>query len=88
MDNSTKLRLTECFTSDLGPGELPGLRKFRSVRGLIVPHASHSFSGACAAWGYKEIGESNLPDVFVIIGSNHKTNSSGFSTTLKSNLFA
>jgi AmmeMemoRadiSam system protein B len=39
-----------------------------------VPHAGYQYSGACAAWAYKEIAEAKLPDLFVIIGPNHHGN--------------
>ena len=75
-------QIEDCFYSQKGPGELPGLRNSKIVRGLIVPHASYNYSGICSAWGYKEIGESKFPDIFVIIGSNHKGQGSDFSTCL------
>ena len=36
-----------------------------------MPHAGYQYSGACAAWAYKEIGEAELADTYVIMGPNH-----------------
>lgn len=71
-----------CFTNKLGPGELPGKRKNKKIIAGIVPHAGYSYSGPCAAWFYKEIGEAKLPDCYVIIGPNHLGLGSDYSTYL------
>lgn len=66
--------------STLGPGALPGRRQqLVQVIGGVAPHAGYSYSGPCAAWLYKEIGE-NKPqvDTVVLIGTNH----SGFGGTI------
>ena len=60
-----------CFMHDKGPGDLPTRRTDKKIKGVILPHAGYGFSGACAAWGFKEIAESALPDVYAIIGPNH-----------------
>jgi hypothetical protein len=56
-----------------GPGDVPK-KKEPSIQviGGIAPHAGYNYSGACAAWLYKEIAE-NKPKVetVVIIGTNH-----------------
>ena len=40
--------------------------------GGVVPHAGYSYSGPCAAYFYKEVGESSeKPDTVVVIGTNH-----------------
>lgn len=70
------------FLSKLGPGEMPVKRRKKNIYGIIAPHAGYQFSGACAAWAYKEIGESKLPDVYVILGPNHTGIGSDFSTCL------
>ncbi|ENO12038.1 putative dioxygenase [Thermoplasmatales archaeon SCGC AB-539-C06] len=43
----------------------------KKIIGAVAPHAGYQFSGSCQAWVYKEIGESELPDVFIILGTNH-----------------
>lgn len=59
------------FLHEKGPGALPTRRGEKKIKAIIVPHAGYSFSGACAAWGYKEIAESKLPDVYILLGPNH-----------------
>ncbi len=64
-------QIRECFTSERGPGELPITKRKGKVLGAVCPHAGYLFSGPCAAWAYKEIAESEFPDVFVVIGPSH-----------------
>lgn len=66
-----KKLIRQCFVSEFGPGSLPGSSKKKSLPGAIAPHAGYQFSGPCAAWAYKEIGESDPPDTFVILGLSH-----------------
>lgn len=63
--------IKESFTSRFGPGSMPGKRGSKKVHGVIAPHAGYPFSGAGAAWAYKEIGEAEFPDTYVILGVNH-----------------
>ena len=69
--NSLNKQIIECFESKKGPGALPINKRNGWVLGSVVPHAGYFFSGPCAAWSYKEIAESEFPDLFVIIGPNH-----------------
>lgn len=78
LDNSIR----KSFLSKLGPGEFPVKARNRNISGIIVPHAGYQFSGACAAWAYKELGESKLADVYIVIGTNHSGIGSDFSTCL------
>ncbi len=64
-------QIIECFESEKGPGALPINKRKGFVLGAVVPHAGYLFSGPCAAWSYKEIAESEFPDLFIIIGPNH-----------------
>jgi len=70
-DNFAELskEIEECFRK--GPGELPSKRSKHQIRAVIAPHAGYQFSGPGQAWVYKEIGESKLPDIFIILGTNH-----------------
>lgn len=70
-------QVESCFLSKLGPGDLPSSKREKKIYGIIVPHAGYPFSGPCAAWGYKELGEAKLPGRYVIIGVNH----SGFASS-------
>ena len=62
--------LRDCFTGEKGPLTLPCKRK-DNIKAIISPHAGYSYSGQCAAWAYKEIGEAQFPDIFIILGPNH-----------------
>jgi AmmeMemoRadiSam system protein B len=65
-------QITKCFKDPkFGPGELPVKTRTKKIIGAVAPHAGYQFSGSCQAWVYKEIGESELPDVFIILGTNH-----------------
>ncbi|MBR9676168.1 AmmeMemoRadiSam system protein B [Candidatus Woesearchaeota archaeon] len=78
-DKLTK-QIEECFASKLGPGDLPTKRdENKSLRAVVVPHAGYAYSGACAAWAYKKIGESKFSDTYIIIGPNHRDTGSAIS---------
>ena len=64
-------QIKECFMSKRGPGETPGKRTNRVIKAVVSPHAGYQFSGPCAAWAYKEIGESQFAGVYRIIGTSH-----------------
>lgn len=63
--------IAESFTSKFGPGTSPAKREKKKIHAVITPHAGYFFSGAGAAWVYKEIGESEFPDTYIILGVNH-----------------
>jgi len=71
-----------CITSKLGPGSPKN--KTKEVLGIISPHAGYMFSGPCQAHGFKELGESNSPDVFILLGLSHN----GFDTCLSQEDFS
>jgi AmmeMemoRadiSam system protein B len=77
-DNEEKLdnQITKCFKSDFGPGRIPEARKEKKILGVVAPHAGYQFSGPGQAHCYKEIGEAEEADVYVILGTAH----SGFET--------
>lgn len=53
---------------------LPSSERKKEFIAGIAPHAGYYFSGKCAAYLYKEIAESKIPDVYVIIGTDHRHN--------------
>jgi AmmeMemoRadiSam system protein B len=64
-------QLEEAFTGKKGPGELPV--KFSGkqediIKGIIVPKYQYDLSGYCAAWAYKALAESEIPDVVIVVG--------------------
>ncbi len=87
LDRSALLReLERCFTDGrLGPGSIPRRSvssKMKSIVGGIAPHAGYVFSGPCAAWLYKEIGEAvERVDTVIIMGSNHTGYGGAITTT-------
>ena len=72
--------IENCFKGKFGPGDLPVKRGKKKIFGVIAPHAGYGYSGSCAAWSYKEIAESEFPELFVIIGVNHSGLGAEFST--------
>ncbi|MBN1275152.1 AmmeMemoRadiSam system protein B [Candidatus Woesearchaeota archaeon] len=78
---SLQKQLKACFEGERGPGAVPPERQTQKKaslpQGVIVPHAGYGYSGACAAWGYKALGEAPLPDVYVILAPSHKSARSG-----------
>ena len=66
-----ELEIKNSFESRFGPGALPLKKREGTIKGLIVPHAGYQFSGACAAWAYKELAEAQPAELFIIIGPNH-----------------
>jgi hypothetical protein len=72
-DNTAGLdeQIKECFEGKFGPGSLPVERRDKKIIGVIAPHAGYQFSGAGQAWCYKEIGESEFADRYIILGTTH-----------------
>jgi len=64
-------QITEMFEGNNGPGALPLSKRSKKIQAIIAPHAGYQFSGACAAWAYKEIAEAEFAEVYIIIGPNH-----------------
>ncbi len=59
------------FISIHGPGKLPGKRERKAIKGAIVPHAGYMFSGPAAAFSFKEIAESDFPELYILLGNSH-----------------
>jgi MEMO1 family protein len=74
-------QIEDCYTGDLGPGDLPIKRKEKSLKGLIAPHGAYKYSGQCAAWAYKEVAESKFPKTFIILFPDHSGTHFDFATT-------
>lgn len=74
-------QIAECFEGKNGPGALPLSKRSKNIQAIIAPHAGYQFSGACAAWAYKEIAESEFADVYIIIGPNHSGPENSISMT-------
>jgi MEMO1 family protein len=72
-NNTTELnsQITACFESKYGPGDLPVNKRSKNIKAVIAPHAGYIFSGPCAAWSHKAVGESAFPDIYIILGPDH-----------------
>ncbi len=60
--------IEQSFLHAEGPGELPIRRTTQQLLGILAPYGNYRDVGHLCAWAYKEIAESQFPDVFVIIG--------------------
>ncbi len=78
---SLQKQIRECFEGERGPGAAPPERQAQKKASLpkavIVPHAGYPYSGACAAWGYKALGEAPLADVYILLAPSHRSGRSG-----------
>ncbi len=63
--------LGQLFVPPEGPG-LPGRRDpKRRIPGIVVPHIDLRLGGHAYAWAYKELAETEPPELFVILGTGH-----------------
>ncbi|HJW97523.1 MAG TPA: AmmeMemoRadiSam system protein B [Candidatus Bathyarchaeia archaeon] len=77
--NSLRRQIESCFTSKLGPGQLPKVAKDgpRHVVGVICPHAGYMYSGPVAAHSYYQLAIDGKPDLIILLGPNHTGLGSG-----------
>jgi AmmeMemoRadiSam system protein B len=66
-----KKQIDGFFSSKEGPDFKPSANKGRLIKGLVVPTYDLKQAGPIYAWAYKELQESQQPDVLVIIGTAH-----------------
>jgi len=66
-DKTNKL-INYGFTSKFGPGDLPIEKRNKKITGIIAPNYHYKASTSALAWAYKEIAESRIPDVYLILG--------------------
>ncbi|NTV24285.1 MAG: AmmeMemoRadiSam system protein B, partial [Nanoarchaeota archaeon] len=78
-EKKLRLEIESCFISKFGPGDLPGKRGSERIIGVLVPHAGYTYSGPCAAWAYKVIAETRLPEAYIILGTDHRGKGSAIS---------
>lgn len=72
-------QIAECFSDKNGPGDLPLSKKTKHVQAIIVPHDAYVRAGPCMAWAYKEVAESEFPNLFIVIGPNHESDKNAVS---------
>ena len=68
------LQLSETLSSfytDTKASGLPGSRKKQNLRALVAPHIDLRLGGATYTHAYRELAESEPPDLFVILGTGH-----------------
>ena len=66
-----KKQIDGFFSSKEGPDFKPSSNKGRPIKGLVVPTYEPKHAGPIYAWAYKELQESQQPDVLIIIGTAH-----------------
>ena len=66
-----------------GPGEAIYGQRENRVKGIVAPHIDFQRGGPCYAWAYKELAESPVPDLFVILGTVHTPTKNPFVLTRK-----
>lgn len=66
-----KKQIDGFFTSSEGPDFKPSDNRGKPIKGLVVPTYELKQAGPIYAWGYKELQESQQPDVYVLIGTAH-----------------
>ncbi|MFP4523769.1 MAG: AmmeMemoRadiSam system protein B [Candidatus Woesearchaeota archaeon] len=78
---SLQRQVQGCFEGERGPGAVPpALQKQKQSeppKAVIAPHAGYDYSGECAAWAYKAVGDAPKADVYVILAPSHKALRSG-----------
>lgn len=81
-EKSLKKKIEECFLHKLGPGKIPENEgKLHNIKGIVSPHAGFAYSGPVAAHAYKEVYEDGKPDLFIILGPNHRGMGASVSVT-------
>ncbi|NOU11445.1 MAG: AmmeMemoRadiSam system protein B [Nitrospira sp.] len=78
-----KKQIDGFFTSGEGPDFKPSENRGKLIKGLVAPTYDLKQAGPVYAWGYKELQESQQPDVYVIIGTAHAGLENFFSVTDK-----
>jgi len=72
-EKSLRKKIEESFLHDLGPGKVPDEEgRLHNIKGIVVPHAGYEYSGPVAAHAYKSVYEDGKPDLFIIMGPNHR----------------
>ena len=76
-DNTLKQELESHYHHERGPGTTPSDKQDRNVVGIIAPNSPYAHCGPCAAWSYKALAETPMPDLYIILSANHHTQESG-----------
>ena len=76
--------IRESFRHKKGQGTLQAQRRNVKNDLFLVPSETIKKAGPCTAWGYMEIAEAKFPKTYLIIGTNHHSNTK-YSTYLFAN---
>lgn len=63
-------QIKSCFLDRRGPG-MVSQKHTKNIISVISPHAGYMYSGMAAAWAYKEVAESPVPDLYIMLGLGH-----------------
>lgn len=75
-----KEEIEAAYHHERGPGDLPIKKQDSNTLAIIAPNSPYSHCAPCAAWAYKEIAETETPDLYIILSANHHTVESGLTT--------
>jgi AmmeMemoRadiSam system protein B len=64
-----KKQIDGFFTSEEGPDFKPSENQGKPIKGLVAPTYDLKQAGPIYAWAYKELQDSEQPDVYVVIGT-------------------
>jgi hypothetical protein len=78
-----RTQLKGFFTSKEGPDRKDSEHKGQPIRGLVAPHYEIKDAGPIYAWAYKELQDSQAPDLYVVIGTCQAGLHSGYAATTK-----
>jgi len=78
-----KQALAEFFLEPKGPGVPVRSGSHAHRPGIIVPHIDLRIGGASYAWAYKELAESQSPELIIVLGTGHSGLRSLYSLTRK-----
>jgi len=59
------------FTSKEGPASKSSENQGKLIKGFVAPNYEVKKAGPLYAWAYKELRESETPDVYIVIGIGH-----------------
>ncbi len=74
-EDSLRNVLQQFFEEDKrGPNKIPTVNETgpRQIIAIVSPHAGYIYSGAIAAHGYAELALDGKPDLFIVVGIDHR----------------
>ena len=78
-----KKQINGFFSSEEGPDFKPSENQGKPIRGLVAPTYDLKQAGPIYAWAYKELQDSEQPDVYVVIGTAYAGLDNRFALTDK-----